>query len=75
MNRVVKLLAINSSPRLEGNTAKLLQSFINQAEKLGAEVIKYDLYSENIPPVSGELGLKLEEPLKIQLGLLIISTP
>lgn len=51
----MKLLAINGSPKNTGTTASLLQSFTNEAKRLGAKVETINLYEENIPLHTGEL--------------------
>ncbi len=54
----MKLLAINSSPKQNGQTVKLLNLFINRAKKLNVEVKRIDLYQEKIGHFSGELQTK-----------------
>ncbi len=46
----MKILALQGSPRLRGNTALLLSQFINGAEAAGAEVDVINLQEENIHP-------------------------
>lgn len=42
-----KLIAINGSPRKNGNTAQLLKSAMNGAQSVGAETEIFNLYSMN----------------------------
>lgn len=76
----IKILAINSSPKLEGHTAHFLNSFIQSAEKLGAEVLRVDLYKEHLKPFSGKLGVKIKRLTPLQKEMVsadgfVIATP
>lgn len=46
----MKILALQGSPRLHGNTALLLSQFMNGAQSAGAEVELVNLQEENIQP-------------------------
>lgn len=76
----VKILAVNSSPQEKGHTVHLLNLFVESAEKLGAQVKRFDLYKEHIPPVTGELGKKSKKLSHLQKELVasdgfVIATP
>ena len=76
----IKILAINSSPKLEGHTAHFLQSFIRSAEKLGADVIMVNLYKQHLKPFSGKLGIKIKSLAPLQKEMVnadgfVIATP
>ena len=76
----IKILAINSSPKRSGKTAKFLDLYIKSAEKLGAKVTRVDLYKEKLPFFSGILGKKLHKRSHIQklaadADGIVIATP
>jgi multimeric flavodoxin WrbA len=54
MNR--KILVLNGSPRLKGNTATLIDEFTKGAEGLGNTVVRFDLHEMNIHPCRGCFG-------------------
>lgn len=79
-DKPIKILAINSSPKLNGKTASFLEVFVDEAGSKGVEVERIDLYKENIPPVSGELGKNIKQLSKLQEKYLaadgfVIATP
>lgn len=53
-----RALAILGSPRKEGNAAKLLDIAIDRARQAGYEVIKIDLYEQNIAWCKGCMACK-----------------
>ncbi len=77
---LVKILAINSSPKTKGHTTKLLGRFVNSAKKLGAKVKQINLFKVHIPPVTGQLKKKVKRLTKLQKELVtadgfVIATP
>ena len=46
--KLIKILAINSSPKSDGHTARFLEHFEKAAKQLNAEVTHMDLYHEKI---------------------------
>lgn len=44
----MKACVVFGSPRKTGNTASLLEAFVNELEKAGAELCIYDVYEKNI---------------------------
>lgn len=79
-NKPIKILAINSSPKAEGETGKLLDLFIKAAEELGIEITKINLTKEHIHPFLGILGRKLKHKSKLQKEMIdadgfVIATP
>ncbi len=56
MEKKIKILGINASPRKYGNTYKLLKVSLEAAEKLGANVELIHLYDYNIKPCIGCLS-------------------
>lgn len=48
-----KIVILNGSPRLKGNTAMLIQSFTEGAVAAGHEVIRFDLQKMDIHPCLG----------------------
>jgi multimeric flavodoxin WrbA len=75
----IRFLALNGSPKKDGHTAQLLQTFAREAEKFGnCEVV--DLIDHALPPVSGELGVPLGETTHLQQLMLeadafVLATP
>ncbi|PAV11104.1 iron-sulfur protein [Methanosarcina spelaei] len=61
----MKVLAINSSPRMDkGNTALILNPFLEGMEKAGAEVELFYTRKLNINPCTGEFNCWLKTPGK-----------
>ena len=59
----MKVLAVNSSPkRHKGNTALLLDPFLEGLKQAGAEVELYCTKELNIGPCEGELNCWLKTP-------------
>lgn len=56
----MKILAINASPRPNGNTSQLLQELVNQAKSKGAETKTYDLNKLKIKGCQGCYDCKKE---------------
>ncbi len=78
--KLIKILAINSSPKSDGHTARFLEHFEKAAKQLNAEVTHMDLYHEKIPFFSGILGKKLKRMSHVQKAMVetdgfIIATP
>lgn len=48
-----KIVVLNGSPRLRGNTSALIQEFTRGAEEAGHEVIRFDLQKMEIHPCLG----------------------
>lgn len=78
----VRVLAINSSPKADGQTAKLLDIFTNEAKKLGLEVTVRNLYElkDQIPPFDGQLNEPAREVKGIYREIVdcdgfVIATP
>lgn len=77
---LVKILAINSSPKTKGHTARLLELFIKSAVRPGADVKRVNLFREEIKPVTGELKKKIKRLSKLQKALIecdgfVIASP
>lgn len=59
----MKVLAINSSPRMEkGNTAMILNPFLDGMKEAGAEVDLYYTRKLNIKPCTGEFNCWMKTP-------------
>lgn len=76
----IKLMAINASPKLDGQTAALLEIFVKAAIDEKAAIDRLDLYTENIPFINGKLGKESQELLPVHHKLLesdglVIATP
>ena len=76
----MKILTINCSPKNEGNTAKLLKIFLDEASKIGLEVRSINLYEEKEDFFHGKLNQKIEKLTKAQELLtksdgFVIATP
>ena len=54
MNR--KILVLNGSPRLKGNTSTLIDEFTKGAEEAGNTVVRFDLQEMDIHPCRGCFG-------------------
>ena len=51
-----KIIILNGSPRLKGNTAGLIDAFVQGAEQAGHTVKTFNLQKMNIHPCLGCLG-------------------
>lgn len=51
-----KIIILNGSPRLHGNTAGLIDTFKQNAEKRGHEITLFNLQKMNIHPCLGCFG-------------------
>ena len=51
-----KIVILNGSPRLKGNTAQLISAFTKGAEESGNTVERFDLQKMNIHPCLGCCG-------------------
>lgn len=51
-----KIIILNGSPRLHGNTAELIETFKKSAEKEGHEITVFNLQKMNIHPCLGCFG-------------------
>lgn len=75
----MKLIAINASPKPDGQTAKLLNLFVDRAKVLQTEIKLIQLYKEKIEPFSGELKKKTPiTPIQkdlIEADGFVIATP
>ncbi len=78
---MIRILVINASPKIRGNTGDLLEIFKREVKDLGEKIDTLDIYKEKIRPVSGKLGQKLRKNyprfLKkvIEADGIIIGTP
>lgn len=76
----IKIIAINASPKKNGQTTQLLNLFVENAQKFGAEIVKLNLYQAHIPFYSGKLGAKIKKLSNIQKEMVeadgfVIATP
>ena len=51
-----KIVILNGSPRPKGNTAGLIEAFVNGAKQAGHEIVRFDLQKMDIHPCLGCLG-------------------
>ena len=51
-----KIVILNGSPRLHGNTAGLIEAFVRGAKQAGHEIVRFDLQKMDIHPCLGCLG-------------------
>ncbi len=83
----MKIIGISSSPRINGNSEILLDAFLKEAQKAGADVDKFRLLKMNIHPCIGDESCfkngqcrfdddaaKLYEPM-LKADLVVLASP
>lgn len=83
----MKIIGLSSSPRINGNSELLLDAFLGEAKKAGAQVVKHRLSKMDIRPCVGDescfkTGIcqfdddaaKLYEPL-LKADLVVLASP